>query len=96
MEAEDFARARLGVAGVGKAGGDAGGFVEEGQRLFVIHPFEPGGGIAFGLRFVHGEVLAFGLALGFDDANGLFIDEKHVVGGARIRCPLAHGLPDAG
>ena len=96
VEAEDFTRTRLRVAGVGKAGDDASGFVEEGQRLLVIDPFESGGGVAFGLAFMHGEVLAFGFALGFNDADGFLVDEQHVVGRADVSRPFAHGLPDAG
>ncbi len=95
VEAEDFTRARLGVAGVGKTGDDAGGFVEEGQRLPVVQPLELGGGVAFGLRFVGGQMLALFLALGFDDADGLAVDEKHVVGGADIGVVFAHRLAGA-
>jgi len=96
VEAENLPRARLGVAGVGKAGDDAGGFVEEGQRLPVVDPFELGGGVAFGLGFVHGEVLTFGFTLGFDDADRLFVDEQDVVGRAGIGLPFAHGDPESG
>ena len=91
VEAEDFARARLGVAGVGKAGDQARGFVEERQRRLVVDPLELGGGVAFGLRFVHRQVLAFFFALGFDDADRLLVDEEHVVSRAGIGLPFAHG-----
>ena len=96
VEAEDFTRTRLGVAGIGEVGDDAGGFVAERQRFAVIDSFEPGGGIAFGLRLVGGEALAFFFALGFDDAKRLAVDEEHVIGGAGVGLPFADRDPGAG
>jgi hypothetical protein len=96
VEAEDFTRARLGVAAIGKAGNDAGAFVEEGQRRLIVHPLKFGGGITFGLRLVRGEALAFFLALGLNDADGLFVDKQHIVGRAGIGMPFADGLADTG
>jgi hypothetical protein len=45
---------------------------------------------------MRGEALAFFLALGFDDADGFFVDEQHVVGRAGIGMPFADGLADTG
>jgi len=93
VEIEHFARARLGIAAIGKTGDDAGALVQERQRLLVVDPLELGGGVAFGLRFVRGEALAFFLALGFDDADGLLVHEQHVVGRTDIGLVFAHCQP---
>ena len=96
VKAEDFARAGLGVAGIGEAGDDASAFVEEWQRLAVADPFELGRGVAFGLFLDLGDLVAKLFLLGLDDADGFFIDEKDVIGRADVGLVFANRNPRAG
>ena len=83
VESEDLAGAGLGIALVGEAGKDAGGFVEEWQRLAgVLDPFQLRIRIVLGLVFDGGDVVAEGFLLGLGDADGFLVEEEHVVGGA--------------
>ncbi len=71
-----FTEATLGVEGGGKvqqAGDDAGGFVEERQRLAgVLNPFQLRSGVV--LRLVlDGGVFADGLVLSLVEVDGVFI-----------------------
>ncbi|MEZ5627473.1 MAG: hypothetical protein R3E34_08105 [Rhodocyclaceae bacterium] len=87
---ENLTRTRHRIALVGKAGDAAGGFEEKGQGRRIELPPEPAGCVARGLGLMSGDVLARLIALGFDDANGLAIDEQNVVGRAGIGGVFAH------
>ena len=96
MKIEHLARTRLGVARIGETGDDAGAFVQEGQRLFVVDPLQLGRCVALCLCFMGGESLPFFFALGFDYAHRFFVHEQHVVSRAGIGLVFAHGLPQPG
>ena len=49
-----------------------------------------------GLIFNRGEAVADFFLFGFDDADGLFVDEKDVIGGADVGLVLADGDVRAG
>ena len=93
VEREGLAGAGLGIALIGEAREDAGGFVEEGQGFAgVLDVFELGSGVGAGLVFDGGDVLAERVFLGLDDADRFFIDEEDVVSGAGVCLELADGL----
>ena len=91
MKGEHLTRAGFGVAPIGKSGDDSRAFVDEGQSLFVLDPFELGGGVAFCLFLDRRDFVAPFFGLGFDDADGASIDEEHIVGGADVGLVFAHG-----
>ncbi len=92
MKIEHLARTRLGVAPIGEAGDDASAFVKEGQRLFVVDPFQFGCCVACGLRFDLGDFMAEVLLLGFDYTDGFFIHKQHVICRTHIGLIFAHRL----
>ena len=87
MEGEDTARTRGGIAFVAEESLDAGGFVEEGQ-LARADGLDEVGQIHRVMRGLLGNARqqrAF--LLGFDDADGLAIDQQQVIAGAGLeRC----------
>jgi hypothetical protein len=91
VEGEEFAGAGLGVALIGEAGDDAGGFVDEGEGLGIVDPLELGGGVVAGLLFDGGDVVAPFRGFGFDDGGGLFVDEEDVIGWALVGLVFADG-----
>ncbi len=79
VESKDRARARFGVDAVGKAGFGAGGLVSERQRVVPARQaIRQAFGVFVGLGFDAGE--GHTLLLGFDDAGGLAVDVKQVIG----------------
>ena len=79
----------MGSRPISEPGDDAGALVDERQRLVVVDPFQLGFGVARRLLFNRGDVLAPVLGLGLDDADGAFVNEENVVGGANVRPVLA-------
>ena len=93
VERKNLARARLRVALVGEAREDAGGFVEERQRLAGgLHPLQLRGGVFRGLVFDAGDVVTEGFLFRLDDADRLGIDKERVVGGTAVGEVFADGL----
>lgn len=80
MEAEHFTRARLGVAAVGEAGDDAGGFIEEAQGFAGLDPFQLRPGVTLSLQFDSGNVMTGSFSLDFDHTHRLAFDKQDVVG----------------
>jgi hypothetical protein len=83
VEGKDRPRAGVGVALVAEVGFDAGRLVGEGQGIgpALRDPFHRGG-VAGRLLGDGGESGAF--FLGFDDAEGLAVDEEDVVGRSAV------------
>ena len=90
MEVEHFAGAGFGVAAVGKPGNDACAFVQKGQWLLVVDPFQLGTGIACGLVFYLGDFVAVIFFFGFNHANGFFVHKQHVVGRPNVGLVFTH------
>lgn len=94
VEAEDFAAAGCWVQPVGESGDDAGRFVGEWERQFVVwdavgEPF----GVFVRLRFDARERVAF--FFGFDDASDFAVDVKNIVRLTRDERKLANSDSDA-
>ena len=79
MKRKDLARPRLGIASIGEPGNDPRAFINEGKWLLVLYPLELRAGIAGGLFLNRRDLVAPIFRLGFDDPNGLAIDEQGVV-----------------
>ena len=71
-------------------------FVNEWERLAIVHPLEAGSGVTAGLLLDRGDVLAPMLRLGFDHANGFVADEENVVGRTDIGLVFTNGDTGAG
>ena len=80
----------MGVAPVREPRDFPGAFVEKGQRFGVRDPLEPGVGVALGLLFDRGEPGAPTVRLRLHDADGLPVNEEHIVGGSDIGGVFAH------
>lgn len=91
MEVENLAGAWIRVSTVGKAGDNAGAFVDKAQWYRVVDPFECRVGITTGLVFHDGNFFAPAFRLGFDHADGLTIHKQHVICRADIGLVLAEG-----
>jgi hypothetical protein len=61
------------IASVRKPGDDTRALINKGQRFSVIYPFQVRGGVAPGLLFHDGDLVAPVFWLGLDDANGAAI-----------------------
>ena len=92
-KAEYLPGAGLRIAAVGEAREHPGAFVNEWQRLLIVHPLKLGNGITGGLLLDRRDLLSPILRLGLDHADGLLADEKNIVGWAGIRLILANGDP---
>ena len=92
VEAENFARARLGVTSIGETGNRPGALIQKRQGLAIADPFQFGGGVFGGLFFHRSELVAVLFGFGFDNANWLAVDEQNVIGGTCVGLVLPNGL----
>ena len=85
-----FPRTRIGVAPVREPRNLPRAFVEKGQRCGVRDPLELGAGVSLRLLFDCRESSPPAVRFGLDDANGLSVNEEHVVGRSDIGLVFAH------
>ena len=95
-EAEHLPRAWHRIVPVRKARHHAGALVDEGQRLGIVHPLEGRRGVGLRLFLYRRDLVPPLIPLRFNDADGLPLDEQHVVCRPDVGRILADRDPGAG
>lgn len=95
VEPEDLPGPGPRIANVPEPGDLAVAFVDEGQGIVILEPFEAAGGVAGRLFSHYRQILPLFRPLGLDDAHRLTIHKQYIIGRAGVGGEFAHGHAQA-